>query len=81
MAGIGGDGMPAFTTAAPALLGFDEAILGYCSELVGLGFDGGDLNEELAGDDATALWLCLDGAGGLICRFAIVMAPERVCRC
>mgnify|MGYP007078100274 CR=1 FL=1 len=47
-AAMGGDGMPAFSKPAPALLGFDETILGYCSELVGLGFDGGDLNTELA---------------------------------
>ena len=39
---------PHFTAPAPALLGFDESILGYCSQLVGLGFDGGDLNAELA---------------------------------
>ena len=25
-----------------------QTILGYCSQLVGLGFDGGDLNTELA---------------------------------
>ena len=37
---------PHFTQPAPALLGFDETILGYCSHLVGLDFDGGDL--ELA---------------------------------
>jgi len=47
-ADMGGDGMPAFSKPAPALLGFDETILGYCSELVGMGFDGGDLNTELA---------------------------------
>lgn len=39
---------PHFTAPAPALLGFDETILGYCSQLVGLWFDGGDLNTELA---------------------------------
>ena len=39
---------PHFSAAAPALLGFDEDILGYCSHLVGLDFDGGDLNSELA---------------------------------
>lgn len=39
---------PHFTQPAPALLGFDETILGYCSHLVGLDFDGGDLNTELA---------------------------------
>ena len=39
---------PQFSAPAPALLGFDETILGYCSQLVGLGFDGGDLNAELA---------------------------------
>lgn len=39
---------PGFDAPAPALLGFDETILGYCSHLVGLDFDGGDLNTELA---------------------------------
>ena len=39
---------PRYTAPAPALLGFDETILGYCSHLVGLDFDGGDLNTELA---------------------------------
>ena len=73
---------PLYTAPAPALLGFDETILGYCSreppltavrlepsslhtcvhmslelmrarvspatDLVGLDFDGGDLNTELA---------------------------------
>ena len=42
------DDRPWFSAPAPALLGFDETILGYCSHLVGLDFDGGDLNTELA---------------------------------
>jgi len=44
----GPDDRPPFTKPASALLGFDETILGYCSHLVGLDFDGGDLNTELA---------------------------------
>lgn len=39
---------PHFTAPAPALLGFDETILGYCSHQIGLDFDGGDLNSEVA---------------------------------
>jgi len=42
------DDRPWFSAPAPALLGFDETILGYCSHQVGLDFDGGDLNFELA---------------------------------
>ena len=45
------DDRPAFTAAAPALLGFDETILDYCSQLLGWdmdGFDGADLNDWLA---------------------------------
>ena len=47
-AAINAEGRPAFSAPAPALLGFDETILGYCSHQIGLDFDGGDLNYELA---------------------------------